>query len=90
LEYPPEFSSLPALNAEEARALADGLKLYQQMRSGAIRQRLQRKVRLKNASRRLVGRFALAGARYLAVSAQDWEARLQEIQPPAAELHRGQ
>jgi O-antigen/teichoic acid export membrane protein len=75
LGYP--LSSGPAeFTPEESVALTQGLRFYEQMRSGAIRSRMRRQGKLKlGAYRFLGGALASLPGRRLAVTAKDWEAR---------------
>src|SRR5215469_2316778 len=76
LGYPLHSSGSVQFSPEESAALSEGLRLYDQMRSGAIRIRLRRRGKLKLGAFRLLGRplASLPGVR-LAVTSKDWQAR---------------
>ena len=79
LGYPTPSTEIITFTAEESAALAQGLKLYEEMRSGAIRSRLRRKGKLKLSAYRLLGRpLAAIPWKRLAVTSKDWEARAQQ------------
>jgi hypothetical protein len=83
LGYSPHSSEAAAFTVEEAAALAQGLKFYEQMRSGAIRGRFRRRGSLKLSAYRWFGHLLAALPwRRLAVSSKEWEARVQQSMLP--------
>ncbi len=66
------------ITAEERRAFDGGLRLYEQMRSGVIRGRLQRRARLSlNVYRWLGHRLASVSGKRLAVTSGEWQVRAE-------------
>jgi hypothetical protein len=83
LGYPRRSSGAETFTVAESAALAEGLKVYEQMRSGAIRGRFRRKGRFKLNAYRWLGRpLAAVPWRRLAVTTKDWEARIQTLMEP--------
>jgi O-antigen/teichoic acid export membrane protein len=79
LGYATPSTETATFTTEESAALAQGLKLYEEMRSGAIRSRLRRKERLRLNTYRLLGRpLAAIPWKRLALTSKDWEARAQQ------------
>jgi len=77
LGYPLHSSGVIRFSLEESAALSEGLRLYDQMRSGAIRTRWRRRGKLKLEAYRLLGvpLASLPGVRRLAVTPKEWQAR---------------
>jgi O-antigen/teichoic acid export membrane protein len=83
LGYAPRVSEPVTFTAAESTALAEGLDLYEQMRSGVIRGRLRRRGKLKlDAYRWLGNSLAAVPGKRLAVSSKDWERRIERTLGP--------
>jgi hypothetical protein len=79
LEYCPEFSCAPRLSRQEVRAWQHATELYRNMCSGAVRRRIHRHAQLRLAAYRCFGQWlAAASGKQLAITSQDWEARVQQ------------
>jgi hypothetical protein len=76
LGYSTQTTSSVKFTAQETAALAEGLKLYEQMRTGVLRNRLRRRGKIKlDAYRWLGSPLAVIPWRRLAVTSKDWQAR---------------
>jgi O-antigen/teichoic acid export membrane protein len=81
LGYPLHSTDGVQFTDGEQEAFSEGLKLYDEMRSGAIRSRHRRRGRVTLSAYRWLGSpLAALPWKRLAVSARDWEARARRLE----------
>jgi len=80
LGYQTHTTGVVNFTARESAAFRQGMKLYEQMSSGVLRGRLRRRGKIKLDAYRWLGRpLAAIPWKRLAVTAEDWQARVEEL-----------